>query len=86
MYESIDDLTAPWIAHGPRLAREMLAYADELDLQGRVGVADRIRAIIRCEYSALPPVRPPLGDPPTLRPAVPPNSHSGRGVIPEPGS
>lgn len=89
MHESIDDLTAPWMGNGVDLATRMLALRDELSARGR-GEADYaaglILEVIRCDYNPLPPVRPPLGDPPVLRPAVPPNSHPGRGVRPEPGS
>jgi hypothetical protein len=77
MEETLDDLIVPWALHGPRLAREMLALADDLDNFGSSHAADLIRHVIRCEVTRLP-VRPQLGDPPTLRPAVP---HA-----PEPGS
>jgi hypothetical protein len=82
MHESIDDLTAPWMGNGVDLATRMLALRDELSARGR-GEADYaaglILEVIRCDYNPLPPVRPQLGDPPRLRPAVPPNSHPGRG-------
>jgi hypothetical protein len=69
--ESIDDLTAPWMGNGVDLAARMLALADELEAMGALIGVHLIRAVIRCEYNPLPHL-PELGDPPTLRPAVPP--------------
>jgi hypothetical protein len=90
MLESIDDLTAPWMGAGIELATRMLALADEMDGEWRELAAGRaaesIRDVVKCEYNPLPPSLPPLGDPPTLRSAVPPNSHPGNGVQPEAGS
>jgi hypothetical protein len=88
MQESIDDLTAPWWTNGCELARRMLALADELETEAADGryTAGLIRQVIRCEYNPLPDQLPELGDPPTLRSALPPNSRSGRGVAAEPGS
>lgn len=79
MHESIDDLTAPWMGAGVELATRMLALADELEVEAGDGAysAGRIREVVRCEYNPLP-VRPELGVPPALRPAVP--------AAPEPGS
>lgn len=75
MYESIDDLTAPWVRLGADLARRMLALADEIEASPpfslMAGPAERIREVIRVDYNPLPHL-PELGDPPTIRPAVPP--------------
>jgi hypothetical protein len=70
--ESIDDLVAPWTRHGAGLAQRMLALADEMDCDGELRAAEMVRNVIRCDYDPLPPTRPKLGVPPTVRPAVPP--------------
>jgi hypothetical protein len=78
-YESVDDLTAPWMGNGVNLAERMLVLADEVEVQlGHPDAAEAIRDVVRCEYNPIPDPRPQLGFPPTLRPAVPPR--------PEPGS
>ncbi len=68
------DVEAIWMGRGCDLARRMDALADELP--GEWG--QLIRDVLDCAYDPLPPVYPPLGLPPRLRPAVPPQ--------PEPGS
>lgn len=78
--ESIDDLVAPWTRHGAGLARRMLALADELEQYAHLDseiTAELIRRVIRCDYDPLPATRPQLGDPPTLRPSVPPRTTPG---------
>jgi hypothetical protein len=83
MEETLDDLSVPWTQHGPQLARLMLALADELEEYAHLDptiTAEQIRDVIRCDYRPKEQPRPQLGDPPTLRPAVP------REMKPEVGS
>lgn len=77
MYESIDDLTAPWMGNGVELARRALALADEMEGDGEPLAAQKIREVIRCEHNPLPGQAPQLGVPLTLRPAVPPKPEVG---------
>lgn len=74
MTESVEDLAVPWTLHSPRLARTILAYADSIEWRTPTtfAVATELRAIVRCELNPLDDQLPPLGAPPTVRPAVPP--------------
>lgn len=67
----MDDLEAIWFGNGCELVRRIMAYADQVEADWSVKIAEELREIIRCDRNPLPPVYPPLGDPPTLRPAVP---------------
>jgi hypothetical protein len=84
---SADDVEAIWFGHGCELARQIKAfiaswYGTSADADA---VVDALQDVLYADVSLLPGL-PQLGDPPTLRPAVPPNSHAGRGIATEPGS
>jgi hypothetical protein len=66
------DIEAIWFGQATELARRMDALADEMDAAGHHDAARAIRDVLNCEHNPLPDKLPELGDPPTLRPAVPP--------------
>lgn len=82
MYETIDDLTAPWRQDG-ELARRMLALADEMEidpaLPNPMYAATLVRQVVKCEYDPTRGTRldfTPL-EVPSLRPAVPAKAEAG---------
>lgn len=75
----MDDLGAIWMGSGVELARRIEALAGEWELLGTTARPwETLREVLNCDYNPLPDRLPELGDPPTLRPAVP--------AAPEPGS
>lgn len=71
---TLDDIGVVWFGNGVDLAERMRALADLLDTRPDVGsqhAADEIRQVLTTDYNPLPDRLPQLGDPPTLRPAVP---------------
>jgi hypothetical protein len=83
------DIEAIWFGQGSELARRMQALQHDLANRHDTGfrnAAQLIGEVLFADYNPLPDRLPELGDPPTLRPAVPRNSHPGRGIATEAGS
>lgn len=73
------DIGAIWFGHGIDLAERVQAFIADRRLSyedscGAVLLLDDLESLLLAEYDPRPPARPQLGDPPTLRPAVPPVS------------
>jgi hypothetical protein len=82
------DVGVIWFGHGIDLAERLQAFiANWRGLPGAdpTGLLDDLELLLHAESDPRPP-RPQLGDPPALRPSVPPNSHPGRGTATETGS
>jgi len=81
-----DDIGVLWWGNGVELARRVEAFIFKirgLDMTADQ-IADQLAELLAADYDPSP-IRPPLGNPPTLRPAAP-NSRPGRGLATEPGS
>lgn len=75
----MDDIEVIWRRHpAVSLARRFEALADEFDTFGMGLAAEQVRKVLTADYDPRPDRRPELGDPPTVRRAMPPR--------PEPGS
>jgi hypothetical protein len=78
----MDDIEVIWQRHSAvSLARRFEALADEFATFGMGLAADQVRKVLTADYDPRPDQLPQLGDPPTVRPAVPP-----RPAKPEVGS
>jgi hypothetical protein len=82
------DVGVIWFGHGVDLAERLQAFIanrrGQPDADPRLLIED-LELLLHAEYDPRP-FRPQLGDPPTLRPSVPRNSHPGRGTATEPAS
>jgi hypothetical protein len=83
------DVGAIWFGHGVDLAERLQAHIELWRGQQRADpdtMLDDLEELLHAEHDPRPGRRPQLGDPPTVRRAVPPSSHPGRGSATEPGS
>jgi hypothetical protein len=80
------DLGAIWFGHGVDLAERMNTLAAELAAEIPAPHGDRVAEAIREVLFDPQPASPPLGLPPTLRPAAPGWRPEPRRAKSEPGS
>lgn len=69
---STDDVEAIWFGHGCELARQIKAFIESWrGTTDTDAVIDALQDVLYADVNLLPGL-PQLGDPPTLRPAIPP--------------
>jgi hypothetical protein len=82
------DVGVIWFGHGVDLAERLQAFIANRRGQPDADPASCSTTLSCCCTPSTTRAQPApqLGDPPTLRPSVPPNSHPGAGLPTEPGS